>query len=122
MTYFHTKADAGGVSFDIQQQVLLPAPFFFSISIFPHDTQISGAIHDHERRANETAQHDETSHVRRQEPQTASAKALRTALSSAFVYSGVTANGRFQNPNRRFLNSVTSEIASYFTLFISAFY
>ena len=68
-------------SFDIQQQVLLPAlPIFHYHS--RHDIQHSRAIGDHERRANETAQHDETSRARRQEPRSVTAKAQRTALSS----------------------------------------
>ena len=88
-------------SFDIQQQVLLPAlPIFHYHS--RHDIQHSRAIGDHERRANETAQHDETSRARRQDPRTVTAKAQRTALLSTYVCSGATANGRFQNPNRRF--------------------
>ena len=61
-------------SFDIQQQVLLPALSTFHYHS-RHDMQLSRAIGDHERRANETAQHDETSRARRQEPRTVTAKA-----------------------------------------------
>ena len=69
--------------FDIQQQVLLPAlsTFHYHILVMTYIPN-SRATGDHERRANETAQHDETSRARRQDPRTVTAKAQRTALSS----------------------------------------